>query len=505
VKRSVQPVSTVLVALAASLATACGSGSGDGNKNVDAAASGISPEGSLASEGGGADDGGSGDSSPGGGPTGDSGAADSAVEGGVVIGDSTGTTAAPMGRFLDSIGACAHVAQGVDAPTQSAAAMAYAGLRNLRDDGNPGTVPDWIAMHQSAGIRVCVLSNQDVTSTLGMAKQLNAAGALLAVEGPNEPNNFPVTYMGQKSSYGATADGGPATFAPVAKFQRDLFAAVKAEASLSGIPVFHSSEAGGSEPDNVGLQFLTIPGDAGTTMPAGTHYADYGNTHNYICGHSSQLVDNVAWNASDPTLNGDWDGPYVEYGHTWHGGFAGYSKPDLVTLPKVTTETGWVTSGSGAITEEQQGRVFLNLYLSAFKQGFSYTFIYMLRDDPVQGYWGLFDTSYNPKKSGTYLHNLTTILADTGTRSPGKLDYSIAAEPTTVHDLLLQKSDGTFALVVWDERPSGGSDMVTVDLSSPRAAVTVYDPTTGTAPSQTLHAVSTVPLTLTDHPVVIEL
>jgi hypothetical protein len=351
-------------------------------------------------------------------------------------------------------------------------------------------------MHQSAGIRVCVLSNQNVSSTLGMAKQLNAAGALLAVEGPNEPNNFPVTYMGQTSS-------SMTTFAPVANFQRDLYAAVKAEPSLAGIPVFHSSEAGGSEPDNVGLQFLTIPTDAGTTMPAGTQYADYANTHNYVCGHSHQLVDNVSWNASDPTLNGDWDGPYVEYGHTWNKGFAGYPNAELVTLPRVTTETGWVTSGSGAITEEQQARVFMNLYLSAFKQGFSYTFIYMLRDDPNQGYWGLFDTSYMPKKSGTYMHNLTTILAGTGTATPGKLDYSIAAEPMTVHDLLLQRSDGLFAIVVWDERPTGGSDMVTVNFGKARNEVTLFDPTTGTQPMGAAFNASSVLLTLTDHPIVI--
>ena len=74
-----------------------------------------------------------------------------------------------------------------------------------------------------------------------------------------------------------------------------------------------------------------------------------------------------------------------------------------------------------------------------------------------------------------------------------------------MHDLLLQKSDGTFELVVWDERPSGGSDTVTVDLDTSRATVNVYDPTTGTAPTQTLHDVSAVSLTLSDHPVVIEL
>jgi hypothetical protein len=415
------------------------------------------------------------------------------------IGDPTGTTAVAVGAFLDSVGVCVHVAQGVDSPSQSATALSYAGIRNIRDDGNPATVPDWISMHAMSGVKLCVLTNQNVSSTVSMAEQLNAAGALLAVEGANEPNNFPVTYDGGTSGY-------TTTFVPVAELQRDLYAAVKADSKLTGIPVFHSSEAGGSEPDNVGLQFLTIPADAGIVMPDGTKYADYGNTHNYVCGHSDVLADNVAWNASDPTLNGDWDGPYVEYGVTWHEGFTGYSDPGLITLPRVTTETGWLTTGTGAITEEQQARVFLNLYLDAFKRGFSYTFIYMLRDDPVQGYWGLFDTSYNPKTSGLYVHNMTTILADAGIRPvPSKLDYSIASEPATVHDLLMQKSDGTFELLVWDEHPISGSDTVIVNLTKPRATVQVYDPTTGTKPTMSLSSVSSLSLTLTDHPMVIEL
>ena len=491
------------MALAALVGVACGSHDGNGSVGGPgtAAEGGIAGDAGGTSgrggeggprEGGGAD-GATADSASGGGD--DAGTA--AVDGGVV-GDPTGTTAINVGDFLDSIGVCTHVAQGVDAPSQGATALSYAGIRNVRDDGNPDAVKDWIAMHQSAGVRVCMLPDSDVATTIDMAKQLNAAGALLAVEGPNEANNFPVTYEGQTST-------SAMTFVPVAHFQRDLYAAVKAEPSLKGIPVFHASEAGGSEPDNVGLQFLTIPSGAGATMPDGTRYADYANTHNYVCGHSSKLVDNVAWSASDPTLNGDWDGPYVEYGHTWHGGFAGYSSADLVPLPKVTTETGWVTSGSNAITEEQQGRLFLNLYLAAFTRGFAYTFIYMLRDDPNQGYWGLFDTSYQAKKSGTYLHNLTTVLTGAEAKTPGKLSYAIAGKPATVHDLLLQKGDGTFALVVWDERPSGGSDDVTVNLTTPRASVRVYDPTTGTSPTRTLAGVSSVGLTLSDHPMVIAL
>jgi hypothetical protein len=425
-------------------------------------------------------------------------ASSSAGTGGGTIGDPTGVTAAKASAFLETLGVCAHVAQGVDAPAESATAMAYAGIHNLRDDGNPSTVPKWIAMHQQAGIRTNMLPAGDIATTVDMAKQLQAAGALLSVEGPNEPNNFAITYEGQKSDYNGS-------FVPVAHFQRDLYAAIHAEPSLAGVPVFHSSEAGGSEPDNVGLQYLTIPAGAGATMPDSTKYADYANTHNYVCGHQGNLVDNVCWKATDPLLNDDWDGMHVEYGHTWHGGFDGYADADLAAVPKVSTETGWVTTGNGAITEEQQGRVFLNLYLSGFKHGWAYTFIYMLRDDPVQGYWGLFDTGYKPKKSGEYLHNLTTILADTGSSSTGLFDYAIANEPDTVHDLLLQKSDGTFELVVWNERPGSGSDDVMVSLGKARAIVKVYDPTTGTAPTQTLSDVGAVTLTLTDHPEIIEI
>jgi hypothetical protein len=58
---------------------------------------------------------------------------------------------------------------------------------------------------------------------------------------------------------------------------------------------------------------------------------------------------------------------------------------------------------------------------------------------------------------------------------------------------------------VWDERPAGGSDAVTVDLEASRAKVTLYDPTMGTAPMNVLTQVSSVMLTLTDHPVILEL
>ena len=415
-------------------------------------------------------------------------------------------TAVRASDFLDSLGVCTHITQGEDNPTKVAACLAYAGIRAVRDDGskNPKTLQSFLDVHKACGAKMVLLPiNGDIAASLAEYEMLAGAGALLAAEGPNEPNNWHVTYQGAASSN--------KTSLPLARFQKDLYAAVKADPKLAGIPVFHSSEAGGSQPDNCGLQFLTIPHAAGALLPEGTKYADYANPHNYVCDHLKGITeDNIAWNAEDPTLNGKWDGLYVEYGHTWWGkGFNGYTKDQLQTLPRVTTETGWSTRVGGgghpnAISEAEQGKLFLNLYLDAVKRGWTYTFIYMLRDSRGQGYWGLVHSDYTPKPSATYLHNLTTILADKPAAfAPKQLRYAIPGKPATVHDLLLQKTDGQFDLAVWGEQVKGISS-VTVDLGSLCRAVTVYDPTLGTAAVQSLGDVRSVPLTLSDHALIIE-
>ena len=106
---------------------------------------------------------------------------------------------------------------------------------------------------------------------------------------------------------------------------------------------------------------------------------------------------------SIPTLNGAWSGMYVEFGHTWKGHFNGYSNADLMTLPRVVTETGWTTGAPAEINDEQEGRLYVSMYLSAFKQGFTHAFIYMLRDEPESGAWamlGMFESELQAEESG---------------------------------------------------------------------------------------------------------
>jgi hypothetical protein len=396
--------------------------------------------------------------------------------------------------FLSSLGVNTHVSQGVSGASYFAP-LRYLGVRNIRDGA--GHWPQFQLIHRQTGVRLAMICQGNLEGSIATGKALAASGALMAFEGPNEPNNEPIVYKGQTG-------GGMGSWAPVAQFQEALYRAIKSDPELRVYPVFAVSEAG-AETDNVGLQFLTIPLGAGAAFPDGTKYADYANPHNYVTSTRSMYIDNQAWNAADPALSGPWDGLFGEYGITWRGHFQGYSKEQLLKLPRVTTETGW-DSVAGIGGERTQGTVLVNTYLAQFKRGWRYTFIYQLRDgEGGNGNQGLFNSNSTPKLAATYIHNLTTILADkTPIASPGTLSYSIIDQPSTVHDLLIQKSSGTFELVVWDENVRG-NDNITINLGRTYAAVNVYDVTVATSPTQALANVSFVPLKLNDHAMIIEI
>jgi hypothetical protein len=343
-----------------------------------------------------------------------------------------------------------------------------------------------------------VSGGTDVKKLVETGKVLAEAGALLAFEGNNEPNNWGVTYQGEKGG------GREPSWMAVAKLQRDLYQAVKSDPVLAKYPVWSISEPG-AQRDNVGLQFLTIPPGAQTLMPDGTKYADYANVHNYIYHpHSPYPADNKTWDAADPTAASRVDGLFGNFGVTWARRFRGYTQEQLNTLPRVTTETG--NTIEGPVTEERHGLNLMNLYLAQFKRGYVHTSVYLLRDRTDEGgnqSFGFYKADYSPRKAAIYLHNLTTILADKGTLAkPGQFDFAITNQPKTVQELLLQHSDGTFQLTVWGERLSG-QDRVTVHLGVTRVSVRIYDPTTGIEPVKTLTNVGSLELTLSDHPIVI--
>ncbi len=198
--------------------------------------------------------------------------------------------------FLSSLGVNTHVDQGVSG-SYYIEPLRYLGVRNIRDGGRNSLQTRLI--NRETGVRLDLLNNGgDLDFPIATGKALAASGALMAFEGPNEANNFPITYNGQTG-------GDAKSWAAVAQFQQALYAAVESDSDLRGYPVFAPSEAGG-ETDNVGLQYLIIPNGAGQPSPMEQN-TPIMPTLTTMFPAPRMSCNNQAWNAADPTLDGPSD------------------------------------------------------------------------------------------------------------------------------------------------------------------------------------------------------
>src|SRR5947209_3081281 len=173
--------------------------------------------------------------------------------------------------FLNCLGVSTKITQGQDSVEAVVAGLKYTGIRNIRDDAthSPGLYATYCRVHGKTGVMVDLLPIVDadlnnITDTITEYEAIAACGAMLQAEGPNEPNNFSFTYKGVRCGGNAT------TWKACAAYQKDLYSAVHGDPKLAGMQVLAQTEPG-SEADNQGLQFLTIPGGAGALQPDDTH------------------------------------------------------------------------------------------------------------------------------------------------------------------------------------------------------------------------------------------
>jgi hypothetical protein len=371
-------------------------------------------------------------------------------------------------------------------------------------------------------------TDQNIADTKIEYDTLAACGAMLYAESQNEPNNEPFWYQCNQCSIGTS-------FLPCAKYQRDLYQLIhySGDPLLTGKSVVGMSEIG-SEPDNVGLQFLTIPSGSGLTMPDGTVYADYANSHGYVQGAGgagTTPIDNQARlnsNIHDGKFNADgynglWDVWGEYWGLTWAHQYA--AGPDTQNImPKVVTETGWnIYKGGQTLTCDGVGRLLTSSYLDNYQLGWSYTFVYMMFNQPnVDDGWCVFNpgpaSNSNEADAGnalgtaSYLHNLAAILADTSSNfTPVAVPNPVVGMPATGYFMPIEKSNGTMEYVIWGEAfNSHQSTTVTVNLPGSEPTVNVYDITSPTKPNgppnpvSILNNVSSLDVTMSDNPIVIE-
>ncbi len=234
---------------------------------------------------------------------------------------------------------------------------------------------------------------------------------------------------------------------------------------------------------------------------------DYGNLHSYPGG-------------SQPTTGLQ---PNIDFTRVVSG-----TKPYYVTETGYHTainndsevDAGWAQRG---VSENAAAKYIPRLFAEYFGQGIPRTYLHYFLDrfpdperDNQEDNFGLLRNDLSEKPSYVSLKNTIALLKDSGGASAsGGLSYSLEGDLTDIHQLLLQKQDGSFYLIVWQEVPSydyaSKSDInhnrskLTLKLGTQVGKAETYLPLNGTAPLNTYTGVSSINLEVPDHLLIVKL
>ncbi|MFZ0746706.1 MAG: hypothetical protein WAM85_20030 [Terracidiphilus sp.] len=210
--------------------------------------------------------------------------------------------------------------------------------------------------------------------------------------------------------------------------------------------------------------------------------------------------------------------------------------PDQINLEKIMcddkrivfTESGYHNAinernDQPGVSEAAAAKYIPRLFLEDFAHGIPRTYLYEFMDEATdpdlthpQMHWGLIRADGSEKPAFIALKNLIEELNDsTESRSMKGLAWALNSNDAKIHHLLLEKSNGTFDLIFWQEVTSydlrrhadiGNPAAVTLlTLGRQARRIALYEPVTQSETLRTWNDVKSVPLEIPDHPLVVQI
>jgi hypothetical protein len=351
------------------------------------------------------------------------------------------------------------------------------GIRHIRDNGSYAQAQlNKLSNLATRGIKsTVILDPTDIGKASNAVNIVKAvADAIEAVEGPNEWDMHPnLNYEGQNFPDG------------VRKFQADLYSVIKGNSTTARLDVLSPS--------------LAFPGNA---FKLGKVACDIGNIHSYPRGGKVPSNALEKWLPAARVICG--------------------------SKPIISTETGYQNAvNERGVSEQASAKYLPRLLLEHFNGGIKRTYIYELIDlkpnpEPDKGEWhfGLLRNDGSSKPSFIALKNLLSLLGNSNgltSRSftPKSLNYTLSGNTSTIHHTLLQKIDGRFYLILWQDVLSFDTKIKT-DIVVPESQVILtlntlikkaitYRPLNSISPLAQYTNPQQLQLMVPDHPLVIEL
>ena len=398
--------------------------------------------------------------------------------------------------FINSIGVATHIdrstgpySNGANVRTQ----LLNMGIKHIRDQIRESNVTNYTIVKNLAdnGIKMTGFLHGDfgnaALTPAWWLQQVKDAGALYAYEafeGANEADlgMMGFTYKGQGWPNG------------VKNFQIDLYNTVKNDAAIS---VNNRVVLGPTIGNGTKDAWVNQMGDISA-------YVDYGNMHYY-----------KAW------------------GETYSEGFPGWDLQSMInihrgmfgTKPFMATEGSYSSAvqADAGVNEAVNAKYTLRYYLEYWRLGVVRTFKYELFDggtsntDLEQKFGLIAFNGTTIKPAGTALKNMITLLSEPSPATsftPATLNFTITNADSYTHYNLLQKSNGKFYLVIWNDAPSwnsdtksevNNSDAITITFNQSVAEAKLYNPYDGASVVTTTTSPASLNITVQNHPSIYEI
>ena len=389
-------------------------------------------------------------------------------------------TARSADSFVDSMGINTHYSNSRwwDSPFHSPETdkkLGELGLRHIRDNlWNDEGITRITGLYNTYGIRTNLVLTDAATAPQEIANIVGQVPAIGSVEGINEPDGHPATYKD------LTDDVSSDDYAATRAFQRDLYSALKSNPQTAHLPVLSPA--------------MMDPGKGPLLSGSGF---DVAAMHSY------------PWNRK-PSFRVD-ESLYVT------------RMMGEENIPVVSTETGYHTSAPNGdqVSEVAAAKYIPRLFAEYFNRGIARTYAYELidgLDDPAnpEANFGLLRNDGSPKPAYDALKNLIDLLEEPGADfTPQSLDYALSTSEPTVQHTLLQKSDGTFYLLLWNDVESwdmveqldieGDATVATLDLGAHFQEARLYVPGEGAGAVATFVEPDVLELNVRDQIMVLEL
>jgi hypothetical protein len=349
--------------------------------------------------------------------------------------------------FVESIGVNVHLTYS-DTPygefSKVDQALQELGVRYIRDgvgQGRPDVYSEYRTL-AAQGIKLDMIVGDPLQRYgIGSLQQqlnmieANFPEAIATLEGPNEYDQ----------------QGDPNWVVDLRNYVRELWEEVNSRPALASRPIVGPT---------------IVQDEDRTEIGELSQWTDQGNMHPYPGGQMPDLTSHAESEFSLAARN-------------------------TASQPVEATETGYqnavneVNAGNRPVSEKASGIYTPRMYLDNFRRGIVRTYDYELVDteaDPSlteqEAHFGLLKNNWAPKPAYTALQRLIELTEDPGpTFAPEPLSFSVPNAPASERQVLLERRDGTYDLVLWNAVSVWNTQSLTeLNPPSPNVNVTFEQP-----------------------------